>query len=60
MDGDQKAWVIMVMTVALLLGWGIWNFAAYSTTAASMRPSTDAVLSCVNTCARSCAAETTP
>lgn len=48
MNGEQKAVVMVVMTVATLLGWCAWNFAAYHTSAAereaSSRPTPEAIL----------------
>lgn len=61
MNGEQKALVMVVMTVATVIGWGVWNLATYHEAAraleASSRPSPEAVLDCVDQCALACAGE---
>jgi hypothetical protein len=59
MNGEQKGTVLIAMTGAILVGWIAWTIASYNTTAAALeasaQPTTEAVLNCVNYCARSCA-----
>jgi len=58
MDGDQKLWAIGIVTVAMSLGGLVFAIFSYhvrlAALEASTRPSTDAVLFCVDSCARSC------
>jgi len=58
MSGDQKMWVMLVMSGAALLGWVVWNIMTYYTAAAALaartRPSPASMLTCVNRCAESC------
>jgi hypothetical protein len=59
MNGEQKTWLLSIMTVSVLLGWLIWNFASYQAAARSVearsRPSADEVVACVSQCATACA-----
>jgi len=61
MNGDQKMWVMLVMSGATLLGWVVWNIMTYHTTTAALaarsRPSPASMLTCVNRCAESCAGQ---
>jgi len=61
MSGDQKMWVMLVMSGATLLGWVVWNIMTYHTTTAALaarsRPSPASMLTCVNRCAESCAGQ---
>jgi hypothetical protein len=58
MNGDQKMWVMVVMSGATLLGWVVWNIMTYHTAAAALaarsRPSPASMLTRVNHCAESC------
>lgn len=57
MNGEQKAWVMTVMSGAVLLGWVAWNVTAYYAAAAERGPSPAEVLHCVDQCALSCVGE---
>lgn len=58
MNGDQRLFAIVVVTVALLLGGLVFAMHSYhvrlAALEASARPSADEVLFCVDSCARSC------
>jgi hypothetical protein len=55
MSGDNKAFVVLVVSAALLIGWGVWQYAQYKT-ACALHPAVDAaeVVHCMDTCSRTC------
>lgn len=59
MNGEHKTIAVIVTMVAGCVVWATWNFTQYHERrlAAEVRPSSEAVISCVDTCARVCMAE---
>jgi hypothetical protein len=60
MNGEQKTFVLIGAMVLSVAAWGFWLLEQYNVETARMRPTTEEIISCMNTCTRSCSAEAMP